>query len=528
MLAHIMRLLLVLLLLQGYAAGQQRYDLVIRNAKIVDGAGGPWFRGDLAVKGDQIAAMGRLGKVEAEREIDAAGLVLAPGFLDIHSHSRGAILDHPDAENVVRQGVTTVVDGNDGGSPLPLGRHFDEVRKARPAVNYASFVGHGSIRREVIGNENRKATREEIEQMRALTRRAMQDGAWGVSSGLFYLPGMFASTEEVAALGQVASEYGGMHISHMRDEADHLLDSVKETIAIGEQGGLPTQVTHHKAVGKAQWGMTEQSLALVDEARKRGVDVTVDQYPYTASHTGTAALFPPWVQEGGKDKMLARLADPEQRARARDDVAKSIELNRGGGDPKNIQFSTCGFDESLNGKTLADATTMAGREVTFANAADTAIEIQEKGGCSAVYHAIGEEDVQRIMQHPAAMIGSDGGVVPFGEGVPHPRNYGTFPRVLGRYVRELGVIPLEEAVRKMTSLPAGRMGIWDRGLLRPGLKADLVVFNPDTIADKAEFGDPHHYAEGVEYVIVSGALVLDGGKMTGLRPGRVLLGPGAR
>ncbi|MEZ5391327.1 MAG: hypothetical protein R2724_00285 [Bryobacterales bacterium] len=248
---------------------------------------------------------------------------------------------------------------------------------------------------------------------------------------------MFASTEEVAALSKVASEYGGMHISHMRDEADHLLDSVKETIAIGELGGLPTQITHHKAVGKAQWGLSEQSLALVDAARARGVDVTIDHYPYTASHTGTAALFPPWVQEGGKDKMLARLADPAQRKRAQADVAKSIEFNRGGGNPKNIQFSTCGFDKTLNGKTLADATRMAGREVTFDNAAETAIEIQEKGGCSAVYHAIGEEDVRRIMQHPAAMVASDGGVVAFGEGVPHPRNYGTFPRALGYYVREL-------------------------------------------------------------------------------------------
>ena len=523
-----MRLLVLLLVFQAVAAAQSRYDLVIRNARIIDGAGGPWFRGDLAVRGDTIAAMGRLGDVEARREIDASDLVLAPGFIDIHNHSRGNILDHPAAENLLRQGVTTIVEGNDGGSPLPLDRHFDEVRKARPAVNYASFVGHGSIRREVIGAMDRKATLEEIEQMRSITRRAMQDGAWGVSSGLFYLPGMFASTEEVAELGKVAAEYGGMHISHMRNEAEKLLDSVSETIAIGERGGLPTQLTHHKAVGKAHWGMSEQSLALVDEARARGVDVTIDQYPYTASHTGTAALFPPWVQEGGKDKMLERLADPAQRPRAREDVAKSIEHNRGGGDPKNIQFTVCKFDPSLSGKTLADATRLAGREVTFSNAAETAIEIQEKGGCSAIYHAIGEEDVLRIMAHPATMIASDGGIVPFGEDVPHPRNYGTFPRVLGRYVRELHVLTLEQAVQKMTSFPAGRLGMWDRGLLRPGLKADLVVFDPDTIADKSVFGDPHHYAEGISYVVVNGEVVLDGGKMSGERSGRVLLGAGAR
>ena len=523
-----MRFLTLLLVCCTVAPAQQRYDLLIRNARIFDGAGGPWYRGDLAVEDGRIAAMGRLAHASAEREIEAGGLVLAPGFVDIHNHSRRNILEHPEAPNYITQGVTTVVEGNDGGSPLPLGRHLNEVRKARPALNYASFVGHGSIRSEVIGTVDRKATDEEIEQMRAIARRAMEDGAWGVSSGLFYLPGMFASTEEVAALGKVASEYGGMHISHMRDEAAGLLDSVKETIAIGELGGLPTQITHHKAIGKAQWGLSEQTLALVDEARGRGVDVTIDHYPYTASQTGTGALFPPWAQEGGREKMLERLADPAQRARARDDVAARIEFDRGGGDPKNVQFSLCEFDTSLNGKTLADATRLAGREVTFANAAETAIEIHEKGGCRTVYHAIGEQDVQRIMQHPAAMVASDGGVLPLGEGVPHPRNYGTFPRVLGHYVRERGVIPLGEAIRKMTSLPAGRLGLWDRGLLRPGLKADLVVFDPDTITDKAQFGDPHRYSEGIEYVVVNGELVLEGGKMTGKRPGEVLLGPGVR
>ncbi len=519
---------LALLLACCALAPAQRYDLIIRNARVYDGAGGPWYRADLAVRDGEIAAMGRLERAAAAREIDASGLALAPGFVDIHNHSRRHILEHPASENYIRQGVTTLVEGNDGSSPLPLGRHLDEVREARPALNYASFVGHGSIRREVIGAVDRPATDEEIEQMRAIARRAMQDGAWGVSSGLFYLPGMFASTEEVAALGEVAAEYGGMHVSHMRDEAAGLLDSVRETIAIGELGGLPTQLTHHKAIGKGQWGMSEQTLALVDQARARGVDVTIDQYPYTASHTGTAALFPPWLQEGGREKMLERLSDPTLRARARRDIAARIEFDRGGGDPKNVQFAVCEFDETLNGKTLADAARRAGREPTFANAAETAIEIQEEGGCRAIYHAMSEQDVRRIMAHPATMVASDGGVVPYGEDVPHPRSYGTFPRVLGRYVRELGVLSLEEAIRKMTSLPAGRLGLWNRGLLRPGMKADLVIFDPETITDKARFGDPHHYSEGVSYVVVNGAVVLDDGRMSGDRPGDVLLGPGWR
>ena len=318
-----------------------------------------------------------------------------------------------------------------------------------------------------------------------------------------------------------------MHISHMRDEAASMLDSVRETIRIGEEGGLPTQLTHHKSVGKRNWGQSEQSLRLVDEARARGVDVSVDQYPYTASHTSSAALFPPWAQEGGRDALLERLKAPESRDRIRQAVAQNIEHNRGGGDPKNIQWAMCEWNPSLNGKTLADATRAAGREVTFLEAAETAIEIQEKGGCNTIYHAMEEGDVRRILAYPGTMVASDGGVTPFGEGVPHPRYYGTFPRVLGRYVREQGLLRIEDAVRKMTSLPASRLGFHDRGLVRPGMKADLVVFDPERIIDRSEFGDSHHYAEGVGWVVVNGAVVLDDGKMTDARPGQVLLGPGA-
>jgi len=312
----------------------------------------------------------------------------------------------------------------------------------------------------------------------------------------------------------------------MRDETEHLLDSVRETIRIGEEGGLPTQITHHKATGKANWGRTAESLRLVEEARWRGVDVSVDQYPYTASHTGTAALFPPWAQEGGHEKLLQRLDDPPTRARIRAEVARSIEVDRGAGNPQNIQFARCEWDTSLDGKTLADVTRERGREVNFENAAETALEIQQAGGCRAIYHAMNEEDVVRVMQYPGTMIASDGAIHVFGEGVPHPRYYGTFPRVLGRYTREKGILRLEDAVRKMTSLPAQRIGQFDRGLIRPGLKADVTVFDPETIIDRAEFGNSHQYAEGVSYVLVNGVVVLDDGRMSGERPGQVLFGPG--
>ena len=516
-------------LLLAAVASAQPYDLLIRNARIVDGAGNPWYRGDIAIQGDRIAAIGRrLHGADGLRTIDAAGKVVAPGFIDIHNHSRGKLLQVPDSENFLRQGVTTIVEGNDGSSPLPLEPFFEQVRLAPVSLNYASFVGHGSVRHAVLGDDDRQATPEEMERMRALVRQAMQEGAFGLSTGLFYLPGVFAPTEEVIELAKVAAEFGGMHISHMRDEVAGLLDSVEETIRIGEEGGLPTQLTHHKAIGVPAHGRSPETLAMVDRARSRGVDVSVDQYPYTASHTGITALFPGWAQEGGREAMLERFSVPATRERIREDVARRIEHDRGGGDAANVQFSVCGFDPNLNGRTLADATRDVGREPSFLNAAETAIEIVEKGGCQAIYHAMTEADVERIMAYPGTMIASDGGVTPFGEGVPHPRYYGTFPRVLGRYVREKGLLRLEDAVRKMTSLPAGRLGLWERGLLRPGMIADIVVFDADTIVDKSEFGDSHHYAEGVEAVIINGEVVMDEGKLTEARPGRILLGPGLK
>ncbi|MBI1355532.1 MAG: amidohydrolase family protein [Acidobacteria bacterium] len=523
----LVRLGFALALLAAPLAAQETYDVLIRNGRIVDGAGNPWYRGDVAIRGDRIAAMGHLPDATAAKTIDAGGQIVAPGFVDIHNHSRGRLLDVPDAENFIRQGVTTIVEGNDGSSPLPLAPFFEKFRRTRVALNYASFVGHGSVRHEVIGDDDRLATPEELDRMRALVREAMQQGAFGLSTGLFYLPGVFAPTEEVVELAKVAAEYGGMHISHMRDETEGLLDSVAETIRIGEEGGLPTQVTHHKAIGVPAHGRSAETLALIEAARVRGVDVSVDQYPYTASHTGLTALFPGWAQEGGRGAMLERFVAPETRERIRAEVARRIEHDRGGGDAANVQFSNCAFDPSLNGRTLADATRDAGREPDFLNAAETAIEIVEKGSCQAIYHAMKEADVERIMAYPGTMIASDGGVVDFGEGVPHPRYYGTFPRVLGRYTREKGLLRLEDAVRKMTSLPAGRLGLWDRGLLRPGMMADVVILDDGAILDTSEFGDSHRYAVGVEVVIVNGLAVLDGGAMTGERPGRVLLGPGA-
>ena len=508
------------------SARAQEYDLLIRDARVVDGSGAPWFRADVGVRGDTIAAVAPRLAGTARRVIEAGGRVAAPGFIDLHSHARGGIFERPAAENYVRQGVTTLVEGPDGSSPLPLGAFLDKLEALRPGVNLASFVGHGSIRSAVIGSDDRAPTDAELERMRELVRQAMRDGAFGLSTGLFYVPGSFARTDELVALARVAGELGGIHISHKRDESKGVHDSVRETIAIGEQGGLPTQVTHHKMIGRAAWGQSADSLRLVREARERGVDVTIDQYPYTASSTAlTAALMPPWSLVGGAAAVRERLADREQRARILEVVKDRIRNERGGGDPGNIRIAACGFDRSLEGRSLASILEGRGVPSTVESAAELSLEIAEKGGASAIFHAISEEDVERILAAPFTMIASDGEIPAFGQGAPHPRSYGTFARVLSVYVREKRLLTLEEAIRKMTSLPAARLGLADRGLLRPGMKADVVVLDPAAVRDRATYEKPHQYAEGVSLVLVNGEPVLDGDRMTGARPGRVLRGP---
>ncbi len=517
--------LLAILLSAPLLAQTARFDVLITKAKVIDGTGSAWFYGDIGIRGDTIAAIGGLDGADATVRIDGHGLVAAPGFIDIHSHGRRGIFAVPTAENYLREGVTTIVEGPDGSSPLPLGAFLDSVAKTPISINFASMVGQGSIRAQVVGVVNRKSTPEELAKMKELAAQGMRDGAFGLSTGLYYVPGTFTPTEEVIELAKVVGRMGGIHISHMREEASHVLDSVRETIRIGEEGGLPTQITHHKIIGKANWGLSVETLRLVGEARARGVDVTIDAYPYTASSTGIASLFPAWALEGGQKSLLERLSAPGEHARIKAAIAKNIDIDRGGGDPKNIAIANCSFDRTLAGKNLAELTRARGVEPTFENAADTAIELQSKGGCSAVYHAIGEEDVVRIMRSPYTMIASDGDIPVFGESAPHPRSYGTFARVLGVYVREQKVLTLEDAIRRMSGYPAERLKLWDRGLLRPGMKADVVLFDPEKIADKAEFKKPHQYSVGVRDVIVNGKLVLQNDAVTAERPGRVLYGP---
>lgn len=510
-------------LLSSYVLfAQADFDIVITGGKLVDGANNPWRYADVGIKGDRIAAIGDLKTRSATTTIDARGLIVSPGFIDIHNHGRGGIFTVPGADNFIRQGVTTIMEGNDGSSPLPLGPFLDRLSKTPIAINIGFFVGHGSLRQEVLELAKRDVTPAELGKMKALAARAMKDGAFGLSTGLFYVPGNFAPTEEVVEIAKVIARYGGMHISHMRDEANDIVKSVAETIRIGEEGGLPTQVSHHKVIGKANWGDSAKTLKLVEEARSRGVDVTIDQYPYTASSTGTAALFPQWALAGGQKALIERLDAPDTHARIVAVIKDKIVNDRGGGDPKNVVIASCRFDATAAGKNLAELTLARGVPLTLDTAADTAIELQRKGGCSAIYHAINEDDIRRIMQSPYTMIASDGGISEFGKEVPHPRGYGTFARVLGRYVRERKLMTLETAVWKMSGFPAARLKLSDRGLLVEGRKADIVIFDADKVIDRADFGNPHQYAEGVRHVLVNGKLVVADGRQNAARPGRVL------
>ena len=508
------------------SAAQEMFDVLIRGGHVVDGTGNPWFAADVGIRNERIVRIGNLGNARAERVIDASGLVVAPGFIDPHTHAMQGIFDIPGAESALLQGVTTLLEGNDGISPYPIDENLVEIQATGISPNWALFVGQGTIRATVMGSENRPASPQEMERIKALVAEAMEQGAMGISSGLFYVPGSFTPTEELIEISRVVADYGGIYISHMRDEVAGLLASVNETIRIGEEAGIPVQITHHKVMGSDNWGASIDSLGLIDAARARGVDITMDQYPYTAAQSGITAIVPQWAQEGGTEALIERLKVPGVRAEIKAGIVDRILHDRGGGDPVNVAISLCTWDPSIEGKNLAEIATDRGMEPTPENAAEVVMDIIRRGGAHAVYHAMSEEDVERIMQHPATAIGSDGPLSIFGAGAPHPRQYGTFARVLGHYVRERGILTLEEAIRKMSGATAQRLGIRDRGLLKEGFYADVAVFDAENIRDLATFEDPHQYAVGMAFVVVNGVVVVDVGTHTGERPGRLIHGPG--
>ena len=520
-------------------------DVIIRNGKVVDGAGNPWFWGDVAVSDGVIIAVGEV-RESASTVIDAEGMVVCPGFIDMHSHP-DLTLFYKDVEDYkLRQGVTTEVGGNCGFTAAPLseatgddlqrytafitppsgvtwewrtfGEYLMAVEESRPATNLAPLVGQGTVRIAVMGFEERAPTSDELRRMEGLVREAMEAGCFGISTGLIYVPGTYAETEEIASMARVASEFGGFYATHMRNEGDRLLESIEEALTIGREANLPVQISHHKATGSKNHGKVVQSLELIGEARRRGMDVTADQYPYAAASTTLQAVLPPWAQEGGVDRVVARLEDPETRGVIEGRMLNEKGEIRTGGVLADILITSVksAANSRFVGHTIGEICDMRNT-----SAVDAALDLLAEERCAVgmVLFSMNEDDVRRVMASPHTMIGSDG---LFQMGNPHPRIYGTYPRVLGRYVREEGVLTLEEAVRKMTSFPAQRLGLWNKGVLRPGADADVVVFDPDTVVDRGTFRDPNQYPVGIEHVLVNGRVSVSEGRFTGETAGRVV------
>ncbi|MBX2875248.1 MAG: D-aminoacylase [Saprospiraceae bacterium] len=500
----------------------QEVDLLIQNGKVIDGSGSEGEIKEVAILGDRIVQVGQSLNVKAERVIDANGLVVSPGFIDVHAHIEPLPL-MPQAESHVRQGVTTALGGPDGGGPLPIGAYLDSLTAKGVGMNVAYLIGHNTVRNHVMGLVNRAPTAAELQEMKDIIDRSMQEGAYGISTGLKYLPGTYAKLDEIIALSEVAAKQGGIYTSHLREEGLGLIEAVEEAIIIADKAEIPVVLTHHKAMGQPMWGKSEQTLAMVDSARAIGLDVMMDQYPYTASHTGISVLIPSWALEGHPiTEFTKRCENPVLRDSIKRGIIYNLQNDRGGGDLRRVQFAGFDWKPELEGKTLYDWAIADGLEPNLEVGAELVIQAQLHRGAKCIFHAMNEDDVRRIMQHPFSMVASDGRLSTPGKGHPHPRGYGTFPRVLGHYARDEGVIPLEEAIRKMTSLPAQRLGLEDRGLIKVGNVADITIFNPATVIDKATFQDPHQYPIGIEYVIVNGKFAVDVGAFQGALHGKVL------
>jgi N-acyl-D-amino-acid deacylase len=498
------------------------YDILILGGNVVDGSGVPSYEADIGISGDKIAKIGNLSSATARRMIDARGLTVSPGFIDLHNHADRNIRDHPDIENFIRQGVTTILAGNCGNSPVDFEEYMTSITETGISLNLGLLIGHNAVRKDVMGNDDRAPTAEEQAHMEQLVKAAMDAGAFGMSTGLIYLPGTYSETAEVVALAKVVANEGGIYSSHIRNEFDEIIQAIEEAISVGREAGLPVHVSHFKVADNTMWGDSTVTLGLVQAARDDGLDVTIDQYPYTAGSTGLANVLPKWARAGSREDLQARLDDPVTRAKIKTETIAILNGARAAGDLSRITVASFASKPEYVGKTMAEVTTMNGFEPSIENGAEVAMNILYDGEGGAIYHMMVEEDVRRIMLAPFTSIASDGSAVTFGEDVPHLRNYGTFPRVLRKYVREDGVLSLEQAIYKMTVLPANRMGLEDRGTLAEGMVADINIFDAVTVTDSDDWAEPHQYATGFSYVLVHGVPVIDQGIKTDALPGEML------
>ena len=512
----------VLLLFCNYCFAQQQADVLIKNGKIIDGTGNSWQYGDVAIKDGKIIKIGKLTNWQAVKTIDATGLIIAPGFIDVHTHLEDDEKRNPLASNFILDGVTTCITGNCGSSNVNIKKYFSFIDSLHLSINVATLIGHNDVRKAVMGRAMRDPNEAELQQMESLVNEAMKDGAVGLSTGLIYIPGTYSKTEEIIRLAKVASKYNGVYASHMRDEGDSVTYAIEEALLIGREAKMPVEISHFKLSGQQNWGRSKETIPMIIKAREEGLDVTIDQYPYTASSTSISTLLPEWVLADGQDSIKARLANPMLRQNVKEAMMarlKKRKLKHWG----YAVVASYGFDSSLNGKSIEEINVLKGRKRKAKFEAETILEIMEHGGASAVFHGMSEEDVKTIMKYPFNMFASDASIRVFNSGNPHPRGYGTNARVLSKYVREEKVISLEEAIRRMTSLPAQKFQLTNRGLLKEGYAADIVVFNEKEVKDLSTFDKPHQYSTGFQFVLVNGMLTVENGKHNGVRNGRTLL-----
>jgi N-acyl-D-amino-acid deacylase len=508
-------------------AAQTTVDILITNARILDGTGNSWYYGSIAIKDGKIIKIGNVGNLTAAKLIDAKKMIVAPGFIDVHTHLEGNEAKNPTADNFIYDGVTTCVTGNCGSSDVHIKNYLRRMDSIKLSINVAALIGHNDVRKAVMGTANRKPTEAEMQRMEAIVEQAMKDGAVGFSTGLIYIPGTYSTTEEVLRLAKIAARYKGVYASHMRDEGDSVTQAIEEALHIGREANMPVEISHFKLSGQQNWGRSKETVAMIQAARKEGVDVTIDQYPYTASSTSLSTLLPDEILADGADSINARLSRPEIRKYVTEYMLAKLKKRK----LKHFSYpvvATYRADSTMNGKSIEEVNLLMGRKHKAKFETETVMDMMQKGGAGMVFHGMGDEDVKRIMQYPFNMFASDASIRVYGQGAPHPRGYGTNARVLSKYVRDEKVISLEEAIRRMTSLPAQKFGLKNRGLLREGYAADIVIFDENEVQDLSTYEKPHAYSKGFQYVLVNGKVVVENGIHSGVRSGQTLSGPSAQ